>query len=384
MPKQRPHSNQIAFQFEGAAIPVAPMSAEHAAIVHGHLPPPVLPPIIPHTAERPPPWDFRTSFPRPLQQALTAGLLGDEEPTTEHIEALHLEHANELLGILDSLDALQHAKETCTNPRTGNRPRTTAGQERLDEQFEREPIELRQRFEDLLAVYADAFGSDAARAFGEWVQAIHCNPSLRPAAPDHGVRGPLQDAVNNADVGAEQSEESIPAVSSPSAPQYAPGHPWHYLGRGDGQPPVPLEDIPCAEIDGHFAGKLPKDYTKRREQLSQLLADQLRQLDDDKARYRDIVERGALALSEYDRSIAYGGDHELAVASSLALKFNHICNGLGRVRWLRQQLEGTAQPIQPSSSSASWHQTDLPLASIDATDPQTSGIQSSRPVRERD
>jgi len=39
--------------------------------------------------------------------------------------------------------------------------------------------------------------------------------------------------------------------------------------------------------------------------------------------------------SEYDRNIAHAGDEDLAWASAVALKFNHIRYGLARVAALR-------------------------------------------------
>mgnify|MGYP001591226359 CR=1 FL=1 len=58
----------------------------------------------------------------------------------------------------------------------------------------------------------------------------------------------------------------------------------------------------------------------------------------DKERYVDIVQRGAEALSRYDREIAHTSD-AMAVATALALKYNHISQGLGRVTWITQELE---------------------------------------------
>lgn len=55
-------------------------------------------------------------------------------------------------------------------------------------------------------------------------------------------------------------------------------------------------------------------------------------------RYQSVVERGAEALSRYDREIAYGGNDELARASSLALPYNNIAWLSGRVLGLQRVL----------------------------------------------
>jgi hypothetical protein len=51
-----------------------------------------------------------------------------------------------------------------------------------------------------------------------------------------------------------------------------------------------------------------------------------------------LIEHGVDALSQYDREIAHGGNDELAWASAIALKYNHISGARGRVQWLEQQL----------------------------------------------
>lgn len=121
------------------------------------------------------------------------------------------------------------------------------------------------------------------------------------------------------------------------ATTYTPGHPWYYLRRGDGQPPLPVEQIPVAEARGEsFPKKLPRNKEKRREAIRQMVDDQRRQLEEDKRRYQELLERGPAALSDYDRNIAHGGDDELAWASAVALKFNHISSKAGRLAALER------------------------------------------------
>jgi hypothetical protein len=156
----------------------------------------------------------------------------------------------------------------------------------------------------LLRKYAEDFGQIAADQLGRWA-----------------------DRKINAEVGRNFD--------------YDPGHPWHYYPEGDGNEPMPVEEIPPAPAAGEsFRATLPKNPVKRARMLRQLLSDQETQLAQDKQRYTELVERGANALSDYDRNIAHGGNDELAWASALALKYNHVRNGLGRIGWLRNQQPG--------------------------------------------
>lgn len=120
---------------------------------------------------------------------------------------------------------------------------------------------------------------------------------------------------------------------------YAPTHPWHYLAAGDGAAPEAVHEITPADGAGKFLeAKLPRNPQKRIIRIRELLNQEREQLATDKQRYLDVVERGVEALSRYDREVAYSSV-ELAVASTIALKYTHISLGLGRVEWLEKQIE---------------------------------------------
>jgi hypothetical protein len=127
--------------------------------------------------------------------------------------------------------------------------------------------------------------------------------------------------------------------------RYDPGHPWHYYHEGDNAQPIPVDQIE-ADLDiGRFIEReLPKNPKKRAEKLQSLLSQERERVEHDKRRYQEIVERGAEALSRYDREIAHTSD-EMARASSLALKYNHIRYGLGRVAWLEKRFGAKSPPI---------------------------------------
>ncbi|HVV71918.1 MAG TPA: hypothetical protein VHI52_10525, partial [Verrucomicrobiae bacterium] len=84
--------------------------------------------------------------------------------------------------------------------------------------------------------------------------------------------------------------------------------------------------------------KGPKNAGKRLAFLQQQLSGQEEQLRQDSERYVELVEKGAEALSDYDRNIAHGGDDDMAWASAIALKFNHIRYGKARILALRKAL----------------------------------------------
>jgi hypothetical protein len=90
--------------------------------------------------------------------------------------------------------------------------------------------------------------------------------------------------------------------------------------------------------------KWPKNAVKRRAMTQQMLAGQRAQLVEDEQRYQRLIEGGVDALSQYDREFAHGGNDDLAWASAVALKYNHISGGRGRVQWLEQQL-GVSHPV---------------------------------------
>jgi hypothetical protein len=116
-------------------------------------------------------WDFADFFPQPTEQAIEAGLISAEDISLENIRAIHEEHAREMLATLHDLDAVRDAKRRGVDPATGKPPRTAASRERLQKLYESEPLRLERWFENLLGVYADTFGQEAADSFGKAVRA---------------------------------------------------------------------------------------------------------------------------------------------------------------------------------------------------------------------
>lgn len=156
---------------------------------------------------------------------------------------------------------------------------------------------------------------------------------------------------------AAQGPAATEAVPTFRRGSYGPSHPWHYLPQGDNASPIPFERIPPSEESGRWLQQeLPKNVRRRLAALRETLKREEQQLLADRQRYEEIVARGADALSCYDREIAYGGNDELARAATLALKFNHIRLGKGRVEWLAREVHRLDDPgalFHPGSAGPS-------------------------------
>lgn len=129
-----------------------------------------------------------------------------------------------------------------------------------------------------------------------------------------------------------------PTPKDTDEPRYEAGHPWHYLPEGDNAPPLPFEDIePNEEASRSIESDLPKAPARRVAKVRQMLDDERKGLQETRIRYKDVVARGAEALSRYDCEIAYGGNEQLARAGTLALLVNQISWRLGRIAYLERQ-----------------------------------------------
>lgn len=372
--------------------------------MHAHLPPPnperyvEFPSLASGTATVAPtpllqvlPWDFHTSFPEPLQEAIEAGKLYEDDAHPDNLKSLHEEHAQHALTLLSDLDAVMDAKRRGVDPRTGKAPRTPIQREKLDALFRDEPARLEHAFDVLMDVYEEAFGAEPTDAFRKAIRAWHAGidvvsehpPNAPPRAEsiEAGVFGweedgavvepgaeeiadvteqltdrlmPLPDGEERAallakyaeDFGEEAARELDrwcrlkPEAEEAEPFSYDPGHPWHYYYEGDGAEPLPLDSIPARATSlEQFGVKWPTNPTKRRAMMEQMLKAQRDQLALDVGRYRELIDQGVEALTRYDREIAHGGNDDLALASSIALKYTHISSGRGRVQCLERQLE---------------------------------------------
>jgi len=137
-------------------------------------------------------------FPPALQEAIDNGVLSEEDAGPENVKAIHDEHAREGLAVLHDLDAVLDARRRGVDPRNNKKPMLHEAKERLDKFFAKEPARLEQWWETLMATYGEAFGTEAAEAFGKAIRAWHAGVTVvatadRVAAP---VESPVvQDAL---------------------------------------------------------------------------------------------------------------------------------------------------------------------------------------------
>ncbi len=238
--------------------------------------------------------------------AVAAGVFGMTPdgpviPDDEDLAAITAEHASEMIVLLADIHAVPDATRTGHDPRTGRVPKTPEAQARLVEYLAKESQRLTGAYADAVAVYAEAFGDEAAATLDAWVNRVVADQGTHREA-------------------------------------YEPSHPWHYFHAGDNADPVPVEDIPVDADAGQFIeSSLPKNVAKRIGVLRELAERERQQLEADKQHYADIVAIGAEALSRYDREIAHSSD-ALARASALALKYRHISLGRGRLQWIHSEL----------------------------------------------
>jgi hypothetical protein len=192
-------------------------------------------------------WDFRESFPEPLPEAIDAGIISDEDAEPENLRAIHQEQARALLATLRDQYFIGDARRRLFDPRTGRTPNTPEDKERLQKQLLSEAQRLDLWWQTLIDTYAQAFGEEAAEAFGTAIR-------TRNAGIDIVVEtGSATPAV------APQLEDSAPAAARASEPKppgdYAsrkpevrkPPHPRTVSARF----PVP-KPLSAAVAAGHF------------------------------------------------------------------------------------------------------------------------------------
>lgn len=140
------------------------------------------------------PWDFRTSFPQPTEKAIHAGLITEEDCTAERLQAIHDEHAREAFATLRLLDTLLDARRRNVDPKTKRRPPTAEKQQALHTKVNEQIDRLERWWNNLQETYAEAFGEQAAHAFGESIRARHAGMKVvafgDQPSPSAGVQAP--------------------------------------------------------------------------------------------------------------------------------------------------------------------------------------------------
>jgi len=179
-------------------------------------------------------WDFRTCFPEPTEEAIEAGAVNAEDLNPEGIRSIHEEHAREMLATLHDLDAVLDARRGGVDPRNNKAPLLAPAKEQLQKFFQTEPARLEHWFENLLGAYQDAFGQEAADAFGKAVRAWHAGVEVvAESSPEAASPAP-----------ATTGENSVSAVNPKRRQQAGPR-------RVTARLPVP-RPLPSAVAAGRF------------------------------------------------------------------------------------------------------------------------------------
>lgn len=102
----------------------------------------------------------------PLSDAVEAGVFGITasgaiHPDREEVQALTEEHAHEKIALLRDLSHLEWCQRHSVDPST-DRPLKARQQARVEQQVRRAIEDLVDHYESCVAVYAEAFGDEAA------------------------------------------------------------------------------------------------------------------------------------------------------------------------------------------------------------------------------
>jgi hypothetical protein len=192
-------------------------------------------------------WDFRESFPKPLPEAIDAGIISDEDAEPENIRAIHQEQARALLATLRDQYFIGDARRRLFDPRTGRKPNTPEDKERLQKQLLNEAQRLELWWQTLIDTYAQAFGEEAAEAFGTAVRARNAGIDIIVESQSVGpaIAPKIEDSPPPV---APVSEPKLPAIPAPKKPEVRrPAHPRTVTARF----PVP-RPLSAAVAAGHF------------------------------------------------------------------------------------------------------------------------------------
>ncbi len=127
-------------------------------------------------------WDFVDTFPAPLPAAVDAGNLVPEDASGTNLAALTRGHAADCRAVLDRERTLLDAARRDVYPDTGKRPQTEKARHKNRQDVAHRAELCRQRYDGLLASYADTFGAAAAEAFRAHVEGVPAE-EVQPALP---------------------------------------------------------------------------------------------------------------------------------------------------------------------------------------------------------
>jgi hypothetical protein len=114
-----------------------------------------------------------TTFPELMEDAIDSGIVSEDDAEPENLKAMHGELARQLLQVLTDQDDIANARRRGVDPKTGAKPASRAGTERLKTFFETEPARLERTWQALMGTYEAEFGDEAAEAFSKAIRAHH-------------------------------------------------------------------------------------------------------------------------------------------------------------------------------------------------------------------
>ncbi len=125
--------------------------------------------------------------PPPLKEAVAAGVFGFTDtdphcPDSDEIRSLTEEHAYQMLSLLADVKHLEWCGQNMLNPYTEKPPKPDQRAKTLL-RIESERTAFTQQYESCLAVYANAFGSDAAESLDAAVRRFVDGPLTKEAVP---------------------------------------------------------------------------------------------------------------------------------------------------------------------------------------------------------
>lgn len=241
-------------------------------------------------------WDFRTSFPEPTEQAIEAGAISAEDMHPKGIRGIHEEQTREMLATLHDLDAVLDARRRDVDPRNNKTPLLKQAKERLQKFFETEPARLEHWYSNLLGVYADAFGQEAADAFDKANRAWHAGIEVVAESKSAATIAPPPDPAPTR-LARRQNPSRILARLPVPRPLPSAITAWRFGQEEDGRPVSPgarevreiterlaeklinlLDSLVSAPADGKDALKTQFDanIAAYAEDFGQHAADQLR------------------------------------------------------------------------------------------------------------
>lgn len=125
------------------------------------------------------PWDFQSTFPPVLDEAIEAGTVAEEDAEPEALAAMHAEQAGVILAALRDSQRVHDARRRGVDPSTGKVPRSQKTKCTLPATLDGEIRRLDRWRQTLLETYEEAFGPVAAEAFDKYTRARHAGIEVR-------------------------------------------------------------------------------------------------------------------------------------------------------------------------------------------------------------